>query len=995
MLNRILLASVVGAMITCAGGVASAQVTDTDNTAGWPDAGAPPQTSAGSGTSFGGVVGATTDGGVENPIDMEVDSDTTGRVRFRVDQVDFQCFNDGRGEGSTEFAVMYIDSVPGGFNNTNGFTDFTGWESSAVSGGAFTFDTGDTRDADLTFPSGFFADYAVVYQNTGDGILARLYRLRSGATHLRQFEADGTTDVVATDDGSCSFYEFVFDVSDIGLSPGGSFRWFVTAVDTESGDRADEYQGHSASYMGDRTTAYTVTTANSFTTVGEVLINEMDSNTPGTDTEEFIELSGPPGTSLDGTVLVFWNGSSDSAYRALDLDGESLDADGYFVYGNAAVSPDVTFPDGELQNGPDGVGFYVRDFPPSTTGTGAAAIVDYSDNFYFGNDWIDGVMDGFDSVLEAELLATGETGANDFASTSLQRCGPGRGVQSAYLQNPGFPPDAGTPGADNNCSICGDGTVDPIWEECEDTDGLPGEGGSEDGGPMTQDCCDTECNFLGVDEPYECREGFGVCDVPEFCSGTSGTCPADDFLGPAETCREAAGPCDVAETCNGLGPSCPANGFALTTTVCRPAAGLCDAEELCTGSEAECPPNLLQPMGTTCRGAAGDCDVAEACTGTSIDCPADALAMMGAVCRVEAGDCDVAETCDGSTIDCPADGFLDSTTVCRMATDACDVEELCTGSSAMCPMDMLAMDGASCDDGTTCNGSESCMGGSCMSGTPLDCDDSNACTTDMCSEPGGCSTVAVPGCCNIDGDCDDGDICTADVCSGPGGTCSASPITGCCEVDADCDDMNACTTNTCDTSTNRCTTTPVPDCCMVDDDCNDMNACTTDSCDASTGSCVNDAVAGCCMSDGDCSDGDTCTMDTCDTATNTCANDEIAGCCTEDGDCDDGDECTTDMCDTATAMCFSDRIMGCGPDADAGVDGGLTLDAGDTGDTDGGGPRDAGTGTGGGDGAVGDAGTDMTDGGCACRASTPNRGTSYAWLLALGAIAFWRRRRRR
>src|SRR5262245_21878835 len=41
----------------------------------------------------------------------------------------------------------------------------------------------------------------------------------------------------------------------------------------------------------------------------------------------------------------------------------------------------------------------------------------------------------------------------------------------------------------------------------------------------------------------ECRSAAGACDVAETCSGSSGTCPADDFLPSSTVCRTAAGEC--------------------------------------------------------------------------------------------------------------------------------------------------------------------------------------------------------------------------------------------------------------------------------------------------------------------------------------------------------------------------------------------------------------------------------------------------------------------
>lgn len=101
-----------------------------------------------------------------------------------------------------------------------------------------------------------------------------------------------------------------------------------------------------------------------------IVINELDSDTTGTDVAEFVELFGPANASLNGLVLVFYNGSNDLSYFALDLDGFSLDANGYFVAGNSAVpGVDAIFSNGTLQNGADAVALYSgngSDFPNNT-----------------------------------------------------------------------------------------------------------------------------------------------------------------------------------------------------------------------------------------------------------------------------------------------------------------------------------------------------------------------------------------------------------------------------------------------------------------------------------------------------------------------------------------------------------------------------------------------------------------------------------------------------
>ncbi|NIP92867.1 MAG: hypothetical protein GWO24_05150, partial [Akkermansiaceae bacterium] len=105
---------------------------------------------------------------------------------------------------------------------------------------------------------------------------------------------------------------------------------------------------------------------------GQIVINELDADTLGADTLEFVELydGGAGNTRLDGLVLVFFNGNGDASYRAIGLDGFSTDDDGFFLLGNAAVpGVSIIFPDNGLQNGADGVGLYngnEGDFPNGT-----------------------------------------------------------------------------------------------------------------------------------------------------------------------------------------------------------------------------------------------------------------------------------------------------------------------------------------------------------------------------------------------------------------------------------------------------------------------------------------------------------------------------------------------------------------------------------------------------------------------------------------------------
>ncbi|KGO08085.1 endonuclease I [Dokdonia donghaensis DSW-1] len=113
--------------------------------------------------------------------------------------------------------------------------------------------------------------------------------------------------------------------------------------------------------------------------IAQVTINELDADTPSTDDQEFIELLTTPEASLDGYVLVLFNGSSsggDSSYFALDLDGLVADVNGIVLIGsnNVVPVPDFILFDNTIQNGADAVAIYQgdeQDFPEGTLATTA------------------------------------------------------------------------------------------------------------------------------------------------------------------------------------------------------------------------------------------------------------------------------------------------------------------------------------------------------------------------------------------------------------------------------------------------------------------------------------------------------------------------------------------------------------------------------------------------------------------------------------------------
>lgn len=140
------------------------------------------------------------------------------------------------------------------------------------------------------------------------------------------------------------------------------------------------------------------------TSFGQIVINELDADQTSTDTEEFIELlSATPNFSLDGYIVVLFNGNSadNASYTTVDLAGFSTDAEGYFIIGADAV-PGVDIAlgaDNTIQNGADAVAIYQDDAanfpngtPPTTT------------------NLIDALVYGTNDPDDADLLAAlGET----------------------------------------------------------------------------------------------------------------------------------------------------------------------------------------------------------------------------------------------------------------------------------------------------------------------------------------------------------------------------------------------------------------------------------------------------------------------------------------------------------------------------------------------------------------------------------------------------------
>ncbi len=164
-----------------------------------------------------------------------------------------------------------------------------------------------------------------------------------------------------------------------------------------------------------------------------ILINEIDADSVvSLDAAEFIELfSSSPSTSLDGLVIVMFNGTDDASYAAIDLDGHATDAQGYFVIGdpgvpNVDLSPSGWGNSSNIQNGPDAIALYTADasdFPDNS----AMTTSDLIDAIVYGSGPADTALINGLTPGESQIDEAGGGDLFDRASNSMSRLPNGSG----------------------------------------------------------------------------------------------------------------------------------------------------------------------------------------------------------------------------------------------------------------------------------------------------------------------------------------------------------------------------------------------------------------------------------------------------------------------------------------------------------------------------------------------------------------------------------------
>jgi len=320
--------------------------------------------------------------------------------------------------------------------------------------------------------------------------------------------------------------------------------------------------------------------------------------------------------------------------------------------------------------------------------------------------------------------------------------------------------------------------------------------GAEDTGgeDASEDAVAPECTTdADCDDGVACTVDTCAPDT-ETCTRTADDAACDDgaFCNGAEVCDATLGCVD------GDAPACD-DGLACTVDTCDEDADAC----------ANAPDDAACDDGVYCDGVEV-CDTTLGCVSgdpvvcdDGFDCTIDVCDEAGQTCRTLSDDaaCDDGTFCNGAEV-CDADAgcVAGEAPTCEDAFD-------CTTGSCDAELDrcVLDLDHDACADTSFCNGLELCdPTRGCVAGPPVNCDDGDACTDDLCDEDAGrCLWTIV----DADGDGVADEACGGSDCDDDRPTTYPGADELCDAADQDCDGLedegvlNTC--GTCDPDCNE------------------------------------------------------------------------------------------------------------------------------------------------------------------------------------------------
>ncbi len=315
---------------------------------------------------------------------------------------------------------------------------------------------------------------------------------------------------------------------------------------------------------------------------------------------------------------------------------------------------------------------------------------------------------------------------------------------------------------------------------------------------VTTGCQAAHCNGSVCERAFSCAAGQSCCGstcVPLGCE--DGMPCTTDYCGASGTCQHDVhtGPCDDHDLCTGDG-TCATNGSCTSGTrmTCDDANGCttdtCDPAVGCVSADNALPCDDHDPctVGDSCGGGRCLSGVPDACD--------DGVACTDDTCVAPRG-------CQHAPNDthCATGSHCNATTGCQFA-GACDTTSNCMPTPGTCETVQCSTDRATCIRASSCMAGQVCCGSQCV---PDACSDGNVCTDDVCNPTTSTCihTQAARGCDDLD-PCTMNDTCVA-------GTCVGMPLN--CNDSNECTD-DLCSSGTCVHPYNAVSCTPVNTCAL-------------------------------------------------------------------------------------------------------------------------------------------------------------------------------------
>ncbi len=308
----------------------------------------------------------------------------------------------------------------------------------------------------------------------------------------------------------------------------------------------------------------------------------------------------------------------------------------------------------------------------------------------------DSTCDGLDDDCNGEA-------DEDFVSTATQ-CGLGvcQASGSTSCQS-GQVVDNCQPGP----AAASDSTCDGLDEDC---DGQV----DEDFSPASVSCGVGLCVATGTttcssgSQGIDCTPLQPSVSTDTSCDGQDNDCDGaidEDFVTETISCGVGACERSGSRSCDG----------GTLSESCSPALPVFESDSICDGVDEDCDGSVDEDF----QQIPISCGVGQCAASGLRGCDAGALTNDCTPGTPASDD----SSCNGLDDDC--DGGVDE-----------DFVPSCSGDQVQsCDSGNLVQ--VSCSDGDLCTGVESCLNASCVSGTPLDSDDHDPCTIDLCDPLGG------------------------------------------------------------------------------------------------------------------------------------------------------------------------------------------------------------------------------------------------------------------